>query len=75
MLVCKYKYDRCVKYYFFAFSLNLTTSLQLQDEINSQSLDHLCCYVKKFLELVKNQQCKTILNLYCSPAFIDLFQL
>ncbi|XP_064387064.1 inositol polyphosphate-4-phosphatase type I A-like isoform X2 [Halichondria panicea] len=36
--------------------LNLTTSLQLQDEINSQSLDHLCCYVKKFLELVKNQQ-------------------
>ncbi len=50
-------------YTIFAFSLYLTTSLQLQDDINSQSLDHLCSYVDKFLKLIKSQQCKTILIL------------
>ena len=58
--------------YFSPFSLNLTTSLQLQDEINSQSLDHLCCYVNKFQELVKNQPCKTILQFIIVPS-MNLF--
>ena len=45
-------------YLYTHYSLYLASSVQLQDDVNSQSLDVLCSYVEKFLELVKGQKSK-----------------
>lgn len=46
-------------------SLYLASSVQLQDDVNSLSLDVLCSYVEKFLEQIKSQPSKlTHLVLY-----------
>ena len=47
----------------------MATSLQLQDELNSQSLEALCLYIDKFLDFVKTHHST------CKKASHDIFSI